>query len=611
LNLHQFRQILIHTVLLPLVLLLLLALVMAWQFRRTLREQRSIDQTDRVAAQLNELERRVVDQETGLRGYELTHDPTTLDAFRSAEKPLHDTLDRLRTLVRDDPDQSLRLREVRDSHELWMGFATKALEKTKTQQAYGDPTVDLNGAQLMASLRTQLGAMNQVEIRRRDEEVLSTNSQVRTLMTVLVLSSVAVAIVLGVFTLGNLRRVSAAFRASLEEAHEREDELAESRQWLQTTLESIGDALISCNQQQQVELMNPVAQRLTGWTAEEAKGQALGSVFFTVDEKTRNPINPWSPAVGSTAKTQALLLAKDGAEYVIDQSAAPIRGARGDAAGLVLVFRDITDSRKREAALMAHEKLAVAGRLSASIAHEIHNPLDSVANLHYLLAGESDPALRERYLTLAQQELNRTLQISRALLGLYRESKAPVELDLRELLRSVLFLLDRQLRDRAVTVQRELEEAVCVHGFPGELRQVFTNLISNGAEAAGSGGRVEIKLVPSPALNVGSGAVITVTDSGPGISEKNRAKLFKPFFTTKGELGTGLGLWVSRGIIEKHGGEIDLTNSTDPELPGAVVRVYLPSLGPAKATIPVDGHPSETADNQPSSFPLHHMEQAP
>ncbi len=608
-NLHQFRRILIQTVLVPLVLLFLLALVMAWQFRRTLREQRSIDQTDRVAAQLNELERRVVDQETGLRGYELTHDPTTLDAFRSAEKPLHDTLDRLRALVRDDPDQSRRLREVRDSHELWMGFATKALEKTKTQQAYGDPTVDLNGAQLMASLRTQLGAMNQIEIRRRDEEVLSTNSQVRTLVTVLVLSSIAVAIVLGVFTLGNLRKVSAAFRTTLEEAHEREDELTESRQWLQITLESIGDALISSNQQQRVELMNPVAQRLTGWTAEEAKGQPLSSVFVTVDEETRNPISPWSPDGDRTTTTQALLLARDGAEYVIDQSIAPIRGARGDAAGLVLVFRDITDSRKREAALMAHEKLAVAGRLSASIAHEIHNPLDSVANLHYLLAGEFDPILRERYLTLAQQELNRTLQISRALLGLYRESKAPVEVDLRELLRSVLVLLDRQLRDRGVTVQRELEEAVCVHGFPGELRQVFTNLISNGAEAAGPGGRVEIRLVPSSALNVGSGAVVTVTDSGPGISEKNRAKLFKPFFTTKGELGTGLGLWVSRGIIEKHGGEIDLTNSTNPELPGAVVRVYLPSLGPAKATIPVDGHESEAAHSQPSSFRLDHIEQ--
>ena len=104
-NLHQFRQILIITVLLPLVLLLLLALVLAWQIQRTLREQRRIDHTDRITAQLNELERLVVDQETGLRGYQLTHDPTTLEPYQNAEGALHGTLDRLLLLVREDPDQ--------------------------------------------------------------------------------------------------------------------------------------------------------------------------------------------------------------------------------------------------------------------------------------------------------------------------------------------------------------------------------------------------------------------------------------------------------------------------------------------------------------------------
>jgi CHASE3 domain sensor protein len=119
-NLHQFRQILVTTVLLPLVLLLLLALVLAWQFQRTLREQRRIDHTDRITALLNELERLVVDQETGLRGYQLTHDSTTLEPYQNAEGALHGTLDRLLYLVRDDPDQLARLRQIRDSHEAWM-----------------------------------------------------------------------------------------------------------------------------------------------------------------------------------------------------------------------------------------------------------------------------------------------------------------------------------------------------------------------------------------------------------------------------------------------------------------------------------------------------------
>jgi PAS domain S-box-containing protein len=585
-NLHQFRQILVTTVLLPLVLLLLLAVVLAWQFQRTLREQRRIDHTDRVTALLNELERLVVDQETGLRGYQLTHDPTTLEPYQNAEGALHGTLDRLLYLVRDDPDQLMRLRQIRDSHQLWMGFAGKALDNLRAGKLFGDTALDLNGGQLMATLRTRIGAMTQIEVKRRDEEVESTNSQVRTLMAVLLLSSIGTGIVLGIYTQRNMRKVSGAFGASLEEAHQRADELIESRQWLQTTLESVGDALIACNHHRRVELMNPVAQHLTGWTLEEAKGRRLETVFSTVDEETREPLkNPasWGETKDPAATNHSLLLSKDGTEYLINQSAAPIRDAKGEVAGVVLVFRDVTDLRRRDEALMAHEKLAVAGRLSASIAHEIHNPLDSVANLHYLMANETDPTLQQRYLAMAQQELNRTLQISRAMLGLYREPKAPVEVDLRELLESVLLLLARQLKDQSIAIDRRLGEGAAIQGFPGELRQVFTNLITNGAEASGRDGRVQVMVESSFPADSRPGALVTITDSGPGIEDAHLAKIFKPFFTTKGEQGTGLGLWVSRGIVEKHGGKIELTNSTDPIFPGAAVRVYLPALGPAAA----------------------------
>ncbi len=599
-NLHQFRKLLVITVLLPLILLLLLALVMVWQIQRTLREQRRIDHTDRITAQLNELERLVVDQETGLRGYQLTHDATTLEPYQSAEGPLHTSLDSLLQLVREDPDQLRRLREIRDSHELWMGFAGKALDNLRAGKLFGDTPLELNGAQRMATLRTQIGAMTQIEGKRRDQEVRSTNSQVRTLMTVLLASSIGVGIFLGMFTYRNMRKVSHAFRSSLEEAHQRADELTESRQWLQTTLESIGDALIACDRQRRVQLMNPVAQHLTGWTLEDAKGQPLETVFHPIDEETREPFEgpgPEAPAKAPAKTNYSLLVAKDGSEYLIDQSIAPIRGANGAIAGVVLVFRDVTDLRRRDAALMAHEKLAVAGRLSASIAHEIHNPLDSVANLHYLMANETDAALQQRYLAMAQQELNRTLQISRAMLGLYREPKAPVPVDLRELLESVLLLLDRQLKDQSIALDRRLGEGASIQGFPGELRQVFTNLITNAAEASGPGGRVQVLLEASLPADSRPGATVTISDTGTGVTPSNQAKLFQPFFTTKGELGTGLGLWVSRGIVEKHGGKIELNNSTDPAFPGAVVHVYLPSLGPVSAMATAGNYRSQ---QQPS-----------
>jgi len=120
-----------------------------------------------------------------------------------------------------------------------------------------------------------------------------------------------------------------------------------------------------------------------------------------------------------------------------------------------------------------------------------------------------------------------------------------------------------------------------VQGFPGELRQVFTNLVTNAAEAAGQRGRVQIRLLITADSH--PGATVIVEDSGPGIEESHKAKLFQPFFTTKGEKGTGLGLWVSKGIVEKHGGKIGLNNSTDPAYSGAAVRVFLPALGPAVA----------------------------
>ena len=232
---------------------------------------------------------------------------------------------------------------------------------------------------------------------------------------------------------------------------------------------------------------------------------------------------------------------------------------------------------------MAHEKLAIAGRLSASIAHEIHNPLDSVANLHYLMANENDPALQQRYLGMAQQELNRTLQISRAMLGLYREPKAPVEVELRELLASVLLLLDRQLKDQSVKVRPETGRRRFRSGVS---RRVAAGVHQPDHQCSGCVGTRRTSAGTARALaprDNRPGAMVTISDSGPGIPPELQTKLFQPFFTTKGEQGTGLGLWVSRGIVEKHGGTIELSNSSDPAFPGAVVRVYLPALGPATA----------------------------
>jgi PAS domain S-box-containing protein len=354
--------------------------------------------------------------------------------------------------------------------------------------------------------------------------------------------------------------------------------------------------VIVCNNGGKDDFKNADAQNLSDWTAQEALGRPLAEVFHIVNEETReeveNPIEKvrrQQMVVGLANHT--VLISQQGKEYVIADSAAPIRDQNGGMIGVVLVFRDVTEARRTEAALIAGEKLAVAGRLAASIAHEIHNPLDSVANLHFLLANEADPEKRAEYIQLAQQELGRTMQISRTLLSLYREPKAPVLVDLEELADGVLLLLERRLIQQGIQVDRDFSEPSVVEGFPAELRQVFTNIFMNALEAAGKGGRIRIRIEPVAAEELrGRGTMVEVTDSGPGITSRTGENLFQPFFTTKGENGTGLGLWVSNGIVQKHGGTIRIANNNDADLKGACVRVYLPAHTLASAANRATAH---------------------
>jgi signal transduction histidine kinase len=164
------------------------------------------------------------------------------------------------------------------------------------------------------------------------------------------------------------------------------------------------------------------------------------------------------------------------------------------------------------------------------------------------------------------------------MLSLYREPKAPIQIDLRDLIEGVLLLLDRRLQHQGIQLETNIAGALVVEGFPAELRQVFTNLVVNAIEAAGAKGRIRIRMEHAEAGELhGAGAIIEVTDSGPGVPPEAAKKLFQPFFTTKGVDGTGLGLWVSMGIVQKHGGSISLVESPDPELPGACIRVFLPA----------------------------------
>jgi signal transduction histidine kinase len=279
----------------------------------------------------------------------------------------------------------------------------------------------------------------------------------------------------------------------------------------------------------------------------------------------------------------AVLLRRGGGEIQIDDSGAPIFDRSGELSGVVMVFRNVTEQRRTQAALLASEKLAVTGRLAATLAHEIHNPLDSVVNLLYLMKNGATPEETGEFLDLARSELDRVTQISRAMLGMYRESKTPIELDPKELLDSILLLLQRQITQAGITLKKNLDDDAKISGYPAELRQVFTNLLTNAMDASTPGSVIEVSLRSTPPLggqrshlSVRPGVTVSVVDHGPGIPSDTIKNLFQPFFTTKGEKGTGLGLWVSQGIVERHGGDIRLESRTAEADHGTTVSVFLP-----------------------------------
>ena len=297
--------------------------------------------------------------------------------------------------------QTARLAEVRDQYQIWLGFAQGVINKDPA--TLNDPQLNQHGKQLMDNVRAALNELLQAEARvRKRRSDASTGPGTPRVCWRWLIAALVVGIFLGLFTRSRLRRVSRAYDATLEELERQAEEIYERRQWLQTTLESIGDAVIACDNDGKVEFMNAIAQDLTGWTAQEALGRPLTEVFHIINEETReeaeNPVEKVMrlQAVVGLANHTALI-SRQGKEYVIDDSAAPIRAQDGEMTGIVLVFRDVTEARRTEAALIAGEKLAVAGRLAASIAHEIHNPLDSVANAHFLLASEADAEKRAEY----------------------------------------------------------------------------------------------------------------------------------------------------------------------------------------------------------------------
>jgi PAS domain S-box-containing protein len=246
----------------------------------------------------------------------------------------------------------------------------------------------------------------------------------------------------------------------------------------------------------------------------------------------------------------------------------------GKVNGLVGTVQDITERKTQEATLRQTEKLAATGRLAATIAHEINNPLEAVTNLIFLCKTDlTVPPMIQRLLETADDELARVAQIAQQTLGFYRDTTRPGEIDLSALLENVSDLFSRKLRYKKLTCRMEIEPGLRIFGLQGEIRQVFSNLLVNAIDASTTGDiviRAHRRVVKGRA-----GVSVMIGDHGGGIPPSVSERLFSPFFTTKQSVGTGLGLWVTKGMVEKHGGTIRYRTCTKPPT-GTVFRVFLP-----------------------------------
>lgn len=295
--------------------------------------------------------------------------------------------------------------------------------------------------------------------------------------------------------------------------------------------------------------------------------------FFEADQHALTQL----ASTGSATPYEKSFLSRDGRPIPFLIGATNLPRTSGDAE-IAVFCTDLSHQKQAETALIRSEKLAAVGRLAASISHEINNPLEAITNLLYLLKQETLPPQAKTYLLLAEQELARVSQITAQTLRFHRQATRARPVTPRDLLDPVLALYLGRLNNSGIEVRfkdRDTPPFVC---FEGDIRQVLNNLVSNAVDSMRTGGRLLIRSRAAHCPRSGvPGVRITVADTGHGMPEAVARRIFDAFYTTKGINGTGLGLWISSGIVEKHHGKLRVRSSTCEHAHGTVFSMFLPS----------------------------------
>jgi signal transduction histidine kinase len=372
----------------------------------------------------------------------------------------------------------------------------------------------------------------------------------------------------------DLRRADQEVRANLEKLRAAEEVVRQDRDRLNLVIENVGDPIIVADNSARIVLLDALAKELFGSIEtyrlpQVVKNQAkldayLTSFTFSFVDKENKSLHLYHP--GTRAEIE--YAARSGKIY----------DARGQVAYTVTVLRDFSTWKKLEQLqlerrMLEMEKFAATGRLAGTIAHEINNPMEAIKNAIYLLKGKMEPASEPIYEVL-KNETERVTRIVRQMLGLYRNAGQLGSFDLNAVIEDTLTLFGRPLSKAGVSVDKRLGNLPPLKGSADQFRQLLSNLVVNSRDSMPEGGKLVIRTRHVRASGgVHGWTTISVADSGVGIPRELQASMFEPFVTTKGEKGTGLGLWIVKGIVENHTGRIQVRSTVGR---GTVFKLSFP-----------------------------------
>ncbi len=387
----------------------------------------------------------------------------------------------------------------------------------------------------------------------------------------------------------------------LEElVHERTEELRQSEAQFRRRaelLELATEAIMERDLDGFARLWNSGAENLYGWRRDEVLGQDMHHLLKTIYPIPRKKVEETLRLNGSW-QGNLIQTTKDGKEILV----ACRKTINREGNAVLEVGRDMTAQMRAEEALRENEKLAAMGRVAGIIAHEVNNPLAAITNIFYLL--REHPSLDDdarRIAQMAEQELQRVSHITKQTLSFYRESKSPIPVNIQELVDVVLELQERELRNRHITVRKKYSSTDAVNGFPVELRQVAMNLVTNAIQAMPEGGKLTVDVRPAiDWVTQRRGTAMYICDTGVGIRSDDAKRLFEPFYTTKSTKGTGLGLWISKGIVQKYGGSITFRCYARSGASTTCFRVFIP-LGSGQNLSPAVGSDTAKVERERSS----------